>query len=467
MGIHSMAPHTVDLLLDIPSILPGLRLPIEDLILGGYYLRWFLANILLVLMNDRNYVGINSGAPVRTPGRVDHRCILTCQIKMIRHTMDNQHGGTLEFGRGFKCSVWNTVWRVEDTQRGTPKRRIYREPVYSRAYPLHYGSGVRYGASSATQLRIHRRQLSSIELRINDAVPLNPLSFVMLLRAHLLSYRCASNLNLAYNFGFLLGLSYGLQIATGLWLATRYSADGSTAFTAVHTIQRDVFSGWLVKALHTTGSSAVFIAMFCHMLRSTYFRSYAYLRLAWITGLMLYAATMVTAFLGYVLPWGLMSYWGATVIVNLLAVVPYAVPWILGGWYATHVTLRRFYVLHFVIPLLACLGIGMHIFYLHLQGSTNPLGGTTALRVAFGPSLVASDLRTGLAVMTMLFIQIGAAVIQFNHPDNAIPVNRLVTPLHIVPEWYFLAQYGTLKCIPNKSAGVMALVLSIGVLVVH
>lgn len=282
----------------------------------------------------------------------------------------------------------------------------------------------------------------------------------MLLRAHLLSYRCAGNLNVAYNFGYLLGITYLLQIATGLWLSMRYTAEGSLAFHTVHAIQRDVFSGWLIKALHSTGSSAVFISMMLHMLRSLYFSSYTYLRMTWITGVMLYGTTMATAFLGYVLPWGLMSFWGATVIVNLLAVIPYLVPWILGGWYATNITLRRFYVLHFVIPFISMLIVGAHIFFLHLQGSSNPLGGTTSLRVAFGPSLVASDLRTGLIAAALIFFQTALAVFQFSHPDNSLPVNRLITPLHIVPEWYFLAQYGTLKCIPNKSAGLLSLILS-------
>ncbi|KAF4646299.1 cytochrome b/b6/petB subfamily protein [Toxoplasma gondii] len=164
---------------------------------------------------------------------------------------------------------------------------------------------------------------------------------------------------------------------------------------------------------------------------------YSYLTTAWMSGLVLYLLTIATAFLGYVLPWGQMSFWGATVITNLLSPIPYLVPWLLGGYYVSDVTLKRFFVLHFILPFIGCIIIVLHIFYLHLNGSSNPAGIDTALKVAFYPHMLMTDAKCLSYLIGLIFLQAAFGLMELSHPDNSIPVNRFVTPLHIVPEWYF------------------------------
>ncbi|PFH30922.1 cytochrome b [Besnoitia besnoiti] len=281
-----------------------------------------------------------------------------------------------------------------------------------------------------------------------------------LFRAHLVFYRCALNLNSSYNFGFLVAITFVLQIITGITLAFRYTSEASCAFASVQHLVREVAAGWEFRMLHATTASFVFLCILIHMSRGMYNSSYSYLTTAWMSGLVLYLLTIATAFLGYVLPWGQMSFWGATVITNLLSPIPYLVPWLLGGYYVSDVTLKRFFVLHFILPFVGCILIVLHIFYLHLNGSSNPAGIDSALKVAFYPHMLMTDAKCLSYLIGLIFLQTAFGLIELSHPDNSIPVNRFVTPLHIVPEWYFLAYYAVLKVIPSKTGGLLVFMLS-------
>ena len=280
-------------------------------------------------------------------------------------------------------------------------------------------------------------------------------------RSHLQSYPCPTNINFLWNFGFLVGVAYMVQIVTGLLLASRYTSDMDHAFASIHHIVREVSFGWEFRFLHATGASCVFLFIFMHILRAIVFSSYTYLSLTWLSGLVIYFITIATGFLGYVLPWGQMSFWGATVICNLLSSIPYLVTWILGGFYVDHPTLRRFFVLHFVLPFLGMVLVILHIFYLHLNGSSNPLGTETALKIPFTPHMLCTDGK-GFNYVVLLFIaQAFFGIMELSHPDNNILVNRFITPLQIVPEWYYLAYYAILKVIPSKTGGLLVFVGSI------
>lgn len=281
-----------------------------------------------------------------------------------------------------------------------------------------------------------------------------------LVRAHLVYYRCALNINFSYNFGFLLAIAFIMQIITGITLAIRYTSEASYAFVSVQHIVREVGAGWEFRMLHATTASCVFAFILVHMIRGMYNSSYSYLTTAWLSGLVLYIITIATAFLGYVLPWGQMSFWGATVITNLLSPIPYLVPWLLGGFYVSDVTLKRFFVLHFVLPFVGCVLIVLHIFYLHLNGSSNPAGIDTPLKVPFYPHMLMTDGKGLSYLLVLVFLQAAFGWIELSHPDNSIPVNRFVTPLHIVPEWYFLAYYAVLKVIPSKTGGLLVFMSS-------
>nr|AOX48585.1 cytochrome b [Eimeria sp.]AOX48588.1 cytochrome b [Eimeria sp.] len=282
-----------------------------------------------------------------------------------------------------------------------------------------------------------------------------------LVRSHLQSYPCPSNLNFLWNFGFLLAISFVIQLITGLLLATRYTSEMSHAFASVQHIMREVSFGWEFRFLHATGASCVFLCLFMHILRALYISSYTYHSRGWITGLIIYFISIATGFLGYVLPWGQMSFWGATVICNLLSPIPYLVTWLLGGFYVDNPTLRRFFVLHFILPFAAFAVIFLHIFYIHSIGSSNPLGTDTALKLPFYPYIIIGDLKYFNYLIFFLLAQSFFGLIELSHPDNSIPVNRFVTPLQIVPEWYYLAYYAILKVIPSKTGGLLLFVGSI------
>lgn len=284
-------------------------------------------------------------------------------------------------------------------------------------------------------------------------------------KSHLQSYPCPTNINFLWNFGFLVGICFVTQILSGLILACRYTSEVSNAFTSVQHIIREINYGWQFRFMHSTGASFVFICLFLHILRALVFSSYIYLGFTWISGLIIYFITIGTSFLGYILPWGQMSFWGATVICNLIKQIPYFVTWLLGGFYLDAPALRRFFVLHFILPFVALIIVVLHIFYLHLHGASNPLGTETALKIPFYPHMLSTDGKGFNYLILFLLFQSLLSLLKFSHPDNNIPVNRGITPVHIVPEWYFLAYYTVLKVIPNKTAGMIIFAASMCLLI--
>nr|YP_010959667.1 cytochrome b [Gymnothorax odishi]WNE91116.1 cytochrome b [Gymnothorax odishi] len=277
-----------------------------------------------------------------------------------------------------------------------------------------------------------------------------------------------SNISAMWNFGSLLGLCLITQILTGLFLAMHYTSDISTAFSSVAHICRDVNYGWLIRNLHANGASFFFICLYMHIARGLYYGSYLY-KETWNIGVVLFLLVMMTAFVGYVLPWGQMSFWGATVITNLLSAVPYVgntlVQWIWGGFSVDNATLTRFFAFHFLLPFVVLAATMLHLLFLHETGSNNPAGlNSDADKIPFHPYFSYKDL---LGFIIMLTALTSLALFYPNilgDPDNFTPANPMVTPPHIKPEWYFLFAYAILRSIPNKLGGVLALLFSILIL---
>nr|ADK21544.1 cytochrome b [Soriculus nigrescens] len=277
-----------------------------------------------------------------------------------------------------------------------------------------------------------------------------------------------SNISSWWNFGSLLGVCLIIQILTGLFLAMHYTSDTTTAFSSVTHICRDVNYGWLIRYLHANGASMFFICLFLHVGRGLYYGSYMFLE-TWNIGVLLLFAVMATAFMGYVLPWGQMSFWGATVITNLLSAIPYIgsdlVEWIWGGFSVDKATLTRFFAFHFILPLIIAALAGVHLLFLHETGSNNPSGlSSDADKIPFHPYYTIKDILGVLLLILVLSSLVLFSPDLLGDPDNYTPANPLNTPPHIKPEWYFLFAYAILRSIPNKLGGVLALVLSILVL---
>nr|UQJ75155.1 cytochrome b [Eucryptotermes sp. n. nr. breviceps] len=276
------------------------------------------------------------------------------------------------------------------------------------------------------------------------------------------------NISAWWNFGSLLGICLMTQIATGLFLAMHYCPNTEIAFSSVAHICRDVNYGWILRALHANGASLFFICIYLHIGRNMYYGSYKLVH-TWSIGVVILFTTMATAFLGYVLPWGQMSFWGATVITNLLSAVPYVgtilVQWVWGGFAVDNATLTRFFSLHFLMPFVITAMVMVHLLFLHQTGSNNPMGTKSDIdKIPFHPYFTTKDtLGFVLLFMMLTFISLKEPYI-LGDPDNFIPANPLVTPVHIQPEWYFLFAYAILRSIPNKLGGVIALVMSIAIL---
>uniref|UniRef100_B4YSH8 Cytochrome b n=14 Tax=Cobitinae TaxID=278169 RepID=B4YSH8_9TELE len=279
-----------------------------------------------------------------------------------------------------------------------------------------------------------------------------------------------SNISVWWNFGSLLGLCLITQILTGLFLAMHYTSDITTAFSSVAHICRDVNYGWLIRNIHANGASFFFICIYIHIARGLYYGSYLF-KETWNIGVILLLLVMMTAFVGYVLPWGQMSFWGATVITNLLSAVPYVgntlVQWIWGGFSVDNATLTRFFAFHFLLPFIIAAATVLHLLFLHETGSNNPMGlNSDADKVSFHPYFSYKDLL-GFAVVLLALTSLSLfSPNLLGDPDNFTPANPLVTPPHIKPEWYFLFAYAILRSIPNKLGGVLALLFSILVLMV-
>nr|QSH90693.1 cytochrome b [Platanista gangetica] len=277
-----------------------------------------------------------------------------------------------------------------------------------------------------------------------------------------------SNISSWWNFGSLLGLCLIMQILTGLFLAMHYMPDTTTAFSSVTHICRDVNYGWLIRYLHANGASMFFICLYAHVGRALYYGSYTFQE-TWNIGILLLFTLMATAFVGYVLPWGQMSFWGATVITNLLSAIPYIgstlVEWIWGGFSVDKATLTRFFAFHFILPFIILTLAVIHLLFLHETGSNNPTGiPSNTDKIPFHPYYTIKDtLGALILILTSLTLTLFTPDL-LGDPDNYTPANPLNTPAHIKPEWYFLFAYAILRSIPNKLGGVLALLLSILVL---
>nr|WRV01084.1 cytochrome b [Palaemon australis] len=277
-----------------------------------------------------------------------------------------------------------------------------------------------------------------------------------------------ANISTLWNFGSLLGLCLMTQIATGLFLAMHYTADVDLAFSSVAHICRDVNYGWLLRTVHANGASFFFICLYSHIGRGMYYGSFLYIH-TWSVGVIILFLVMATSFLGYVLPWGQMSFWGATVITNLMSAIPFIgtdlVQWLWGGFALGNATLTRFFTFHFLLPFVIAAASMVHILFLHQTGSNNPLGISSQLeKVPFHPYFSFKDIVGFVVLLMALIVLTLLSPYLLGDPDNFIPANPLVTPAHIQPEWYFLFAYAILRSIPNKLGGVIALVMSVAIL---
>nr|CRG62857.1 cytochrome b [Lacerta bilineata] len=291
---------------------------------------------------------------------------------------------------------------------------------------------------------------------------------IKIINASFIDLPTPSNISAWWNFGSLLGFCLIIQTITGLFLAMHYTADISSAFSSVTHIHRDVQHGWLIRNLHANGASMFFICIYLHVGRGLYYGSYIYTE-TWNIGVLLLLMVMATAFMGYVLPWGQMSFWGATVITNLLSAMPYVgttlVEWVWGGFAIDNATLTRFFTIHFMLPFIIMGTSMVHLLFLHETGSNNPTGlNSSTDKIPFHPYYSYKDL---LGILLMLTCLLSLALFSPNllgDPENFSPANPLVTPPHIKPEWYFLFAYAILRSIPNKLGGVLALLFSILIL---
>nr|APX40081.1 cytochrome b [Orestia punctipennis] len=277
-----------------------------------------------------------------------------------------------------------------------------------------------------------------------------------------------SNISYMWNFGSLLGLCLIIQIMSGVFLAMHYCPNVELAFNSVIHICRDVNYGWLLRTFHANGASFFFICLYIHIGRGIYYSSYNMIE-TWLIGVTIFFLVMATAFLGYVLPWGQMSFWGATVITNLVSAIPSLgvkiVQWIWGGFAVDNATLTRFFTFHFILPFIILALMIIHLLFLHQTGSSNPLGVKSNIdKIPFHPYFTFKDILGAFILIFLLTFLTLSNPYLLGDPDNFIPANPLVTPIHIQPEWYFLFAYAILRSIPNKLGGVIALVLSIAIL---
>jgi len=298
----------------------------------------------------------------------------------------------------------------------------------------------------------------------------NKHSLLSFIDSHIINYPTPINLNYMWSFGATAGICLGIQILTGIFLAMHYSSHVDYAFGSVEHIMRDVNNGWLIRYLHANGASMFFIVTYCHIFRGLYFGSYMNPRGAlWNSGVIIFLLMMGTGFMGYVLPWGQMSFWGATVITNLASSIPViggaVVEWLWGGFAVENPTLNRFFSIHYLLPFVITGLVFVHLSLLHTAGSNNPLGINKNIdTVSFYPYFYVKDLLAFFVLLTFFSFFVFFFPNYLGHADNYIPANPLVTPAHIVPEWYFLPFYAILRSIPDKLGGVVAMVAAILIL---
>nr|YP_011009682.1 cytochrome b [Hygia opaca]WPV77674.1 cytochrome b [Hygia opaca] len=293
---------------------------------------------------------------------------------------------------------------------------------------------------------------------------------IKIINSSLIDLPTPSNISLWWNFGSLLGMCLMIQIISGVFLAMHYTANVELAFNSVIHICRDVNNGWLLRNTHANGASLFFMCLYLHVGRGIYYSSYK-LKMTWSVGVILMILVMSTAFLGYVLPWGQMSLWGATVITNLLSAIPYMgnniVKWLWGGFSVNNATLTRFFTLHFMLPFMIIAMVMVHLLFLHQTGSNNPLGLNSKYdKVPFHPYFSIKDLMSMIITLFLFSLLILLEPYMLGDPENFIPANPMITPVHIQPEWYFLFAYAILRSIPNKLGGVMTMMTSILIIMI-
>lgn len=291
---------------------------------------------------------------------------------------------------------------------------------------------------------------------------------IALLKNSLLKLPTPLNISYWWNFGSLLGIFLRIQIIRGFFLSLHYCPNNQLAFTCIIHIIQNISNGWLIHNIHINGASFFFICIYTHIARGIYYNSFKLFN-TWIIGVRIFLISIATAFLGYVLPWGQISYWGATVITNLVSTIPYMgqiiVIWIWGGFSINNATLNRFYSLHFILPFLILIIVIIHLYFLHTTGSSNPLGiNSSSYKIPFHIYFSYKDLFGFILFLSIFSIIIFQYPYFFRDPDNFIPANPIITPIHIQPEWYFLFAYAILRSIPNKLGGVLALLISILIL---
>ena len=304
---------------------------------------------------------------------------------------------------------------------------------------------------------------------IDERLPIIRLSY-----DSFVAYPTPRNLNYWWTFGGILSMMLMVQLITGIVLVMHYTPNTAMAFTSVEHIMRDVNWGWLIRYMHANGASMFFIAVFVHILRGMYYGSYKAPReILWILGVVIFLLMMATAFMGYVLPWGQMSFWGATVITNLFSAIPVIgdpiVIWLWGGFSVDNPTLNRFFSLHYLLPFVIVGVVILHVWALHVVGQNNPTGvelKTEQDSVPFTPYATMKDTFGMVAFLAFFAWFLFFTPNYMGHPDNYIPANPMVTPAHIVPEWYFLPFYAILRSVPDKLGGVIAMFGSIAVLFV-
>nr|YP_010990550.1 cytochrome b [Zanna robusticephalica]WOW98864.1 cytochrome b [Zanna robusticephalica] len=295
-----------------------------------------------------------------------------------------------------------------------------------------------------------------------------PTRKLTMINSFLIDLPTPSNISLWWNFGSLLGICLMIQIMTGLFLSMHYSPNIYQAFKSIIHIIREVNYGWLMRNIHANGASMFFMLIYIHIGRGLYYGSFK-MSNTWISGTIILLILMGTAFMGYVLPWGQMSFWGATVITNLISAIPYIgnemVQWIWGGYSVDNPTLNRFFTFHFILPFILTMMVLIHLIFLHETGSSNPLGVKNNIdKIQFHPLFTIKDIMGMMITLSILMITINMNPFITMDPENFTPANPMVTPPHIQPEWYFLFAYAILRSIPSKLGGVIALLMSIMIL---
>nr|AHA52594.1 cytochrome b [Sigalphus bicolor] len=278
------------------------------------------------------------------------------------------------------------------------------------------------------------------------------------------------NITFLWNYGSLLGVTLFMQILTGIILSMHYSCNVDYSFFSLIHIIQDINYGWFIRLMHMNGASLLFLLIYIHIGRGLYYSSYKLLNV-WMSGVILLLFMMMISFVGYVLPWGQMSFWGATVITNMLSALPYiggvTVEWLWGGFSVNNATLTRFYSFHFMLPFILLMIVIIHLMFLHETGSSNPLGlNSNYYKIYFHNYFTLKDLFGFLIIIMMFFMIIIFYPYLFSDPENFIKANSMITPIHIQPEWYFLFAYSILRSIPNKLSGVLALIFSILILMI-